>query len=171
MADLIKVRFKRDAIVERAPLDPARGGFRREIISAGTIQRITHASLQFWRDRGDYVEIMRDERPVPASGPVILSPFAHPEVTKAGVRRTIEQVRTALQAQDQAGAAGALGAMLCEAALELVPDLLSDTRMILEAARDDLSAGGGLAVNTQELEEALAEFDNMLLPPSRRRKT
>jgi hypothetical protein len=43
--------------------------------------------------------------------------------------------------------------------------------MVLEAARDDLLTGGDLAVNAQELEEALAEFDNMLLPPSRRRKT
>lgn len=165
MTDLIRVRFKRDAIVERAHADPTKGGYHRDIIPAGTVKDLKFSSLQFWQAKGDYVEVI----PVEEKRQM---PFAQvaSDVSKASVRRALERLRSAYALDDMQSAIEAFDELLSDGAFELVPDLLSDTRMLLEAAKDDLRDGRGFIVNPQEFEEALEEFDQLLLPPSRRRK-
>jgi hypothetical protein len=160
---MILVRFKRDAIVERAHLDPGKGGFRHEIIPAGTIKKINYPSLRFWQDRGDFVEVL----PEPESEQIETT---EDKTTKASVRRAVERIRSAIRESDFTAALVGLKEITSEPALNLVPELSSDSRMLLVAARDDLEDSGSLDVNEIELEEALTDVEQLLLPPSRRRK-
>jgi hypothetical protein len=170
-----RVRFIRDAQVERAHSDKKRGGFWLEIIPVGTVKEVNEASLRFWYARGAVEIIEKLPERNPFELPIVDDPApVVTRITKAEIRRQAVEASNALSLLtgpiDTAALLKHLEFLTIEDVLELLPEINSDSVVVLRAALADLQATGQMHVHPQELAEALADVEMQTRPPSMRRK-
>jgi hypothetical protein len=169
-----RVRFIREAQVERAHADKSRGGYWIEKIPAGTVKEVNEASLRFWRAR-DAVEVIEK---LPEGNPLVMDSVPTvtdsvplvTRITKAEIRRQAVEAANALTEAKESVLLKHLEFLTIDDVLELLPDINPDSVVILGAALADLQATGQLHVHPQELSEALVDVEMQTKPPSMRRK-
>lgn len=179
----MKYRFKflDDAQEERAPSNPAKGGFEVHKIAAGSERVGTMASLNFWGAKGIRVEILekwKEENSPPAAPRLAVAAFGIPlpggddpvfkPMTKRALNAALEEIESALTAGNSALAISHLNTLKQAEIDEPLADLDDDNRTVLYAAIQDVQERGELAVNQGELLEAVGEAKIALLPPTRR---
>lgn len=173
-----RVRFTRTQIVERAP-PKGKSGFINEEIPAGTIKVINEASLKFWRDRGNPIEILEtmteeqakeranQETALPNPTPATPAPTLP---TKKAIKDVADAALQFLEAGSNEHAeplAEAL-ALLASSESRQVLDYSDDTQMVLQVAIEDLKTTGTIP-NVKEVADAVTDVQQLTLPPSRRR--
>jgi hypothetical protein len=175
-----RVRFTRQGVVERTPKDPLKGGFERETYPVGHELEVNDASLNFWLARGCVENLgMIDEPFTPRAGGFTPGPFGvssnqaaeRKPITKVALRGVFEATATALENDLVDVAAKGLQRVEVEDFEDILDELNSDSRMLIETAvADAKSPEGKLLGNMKELREALLDGADILQPPSRRKR-
>lgn len=172
-APKFKIRFTKDAVEERAPKDPGKGGFVKHLIPKGTEKEVRASSVNFWMARGCIEVIGQAAEPKSLLGVRLDDKQAQqPAVmTKKRLGEILAGIAAAIEGDDNASAVGFLKTLKKDEIDEPLAELGEDYRLLIDCASADAEVRGELAVNTTELLEAIAEARQVLLPPSRRSKS
>lgn len=159
----VRIRFTAPGQIERAPADKSRTGFEIETIPLGTEMSVSDASYRFWKARGCVVLLTEPE-------PIEPEPI-EPDVTsfspsKTSVRRAAADARKALSVGDQKTLSTCLDTVIGS-------DLVDIDLTVLTTAREDLKtlfATQRIATALPEIVSTLINVENLLAPPSMRRR-
>lgn len=170
---VFRVRFDEDVREERAHVDPKKPGFRIVTIPKGTERTMNRASLEHHRARGRKIVVLAETPDLTpfeqsAGGFAPSTDSAVQPLTKTRVREAVDAATAAVQARDNKALIAALKSFLTSELGDVLPDLDSDTRMLLDAALEDLQ-DDRFDVHPDEFAEALMVVRNMTLPPSKRK--
>lgn len=166
---LYRIKFIQDVITRRAHQDGKRGGYRQETIRAGTELVVKPSSYNYWTAKGVVELIGKEEVPSVFSLPA--DTVEHKGVTKTELRDIVSSARNKLEGAFPHTASEDLRKIEIDETVEdYLKELDDDVVMLFKAAIADAATRGEISVNAGELNEALLDVEDVLLPPSRRKR-
>lgn len=168
-AKSFRIKFLRPAQIEKAPADPRKGGFDVELIPVGTVMNVNEASYRYWKSRVSIELLDKPEgRRYPVeqeTEPVVFGVTEERALpSKTSIRRAAQTARKALNGNDLPLARESIAYIARDVTLEVVP-IKDDDWEVLTAARESV-----LSVHFDELIEVLRDLEDLLAPPSQKRR-